>query len=166
MKGGAFFSGIARTTETPTSRSGRRMYCTAAGSYAKGAGQVSLSCAGGPQNDDIVCFPGVGAGGQAQDLLPVQLLFRMVLNALDTCGRVSVTSITEEASRRLLFRALHSTSTSMAKRSSKATGRNCTSSSWAEKVSAMTLRRISCNFRTVSLLSMVFPPSCSSWRPW
>ena len=58
-----------------------------AGSHAKGAGQVSLSGTGGSQNDDIVGFLEVGAGGQAQDLLPIQPSFRVVLNIFDTGGR-------------------------------------------------------------------------------
>ena len=63
---------------------------TAAGGHAKGAGQVGLSGLGGSQNDDIVCFLEVGTGCQTQDLLPVQLSFRMVLKILDTVSLLNM----------------------------------------------------------------------------
>lgn len=75
----------------------------AAGSHAKGAGQISLSGPGGSQNDDIVCFLEVGAGGQAQDLLLVQPSFRMVLNILDTGGGVRVASVADEPGQTVAF---------------------------------------------------------------
>lgn len=50
-----------------------------------------------------MCFLKVGTGGQTQDLLPVQLSFRMVLNILDTGGRVRVASIADEPGQAVAF---------------------------------------------------------------
>ena len=81
---------MARQTDVP------HRVKTAVGGHTKGAGQVGLSGSGGSQDDDIVCFLEVSTGGKAQDLLPVQLSFRVVLNILDTGGGVRVASVADE----------------------------------------------------------------------
>ena len=43
-----------------------------------------------------MCFLKVGTRGQAQDLLPVQLSFRVVLNILDTGGGVRVANVADK----------------------------------------------------------------------
>lgn len=48
-------------------------------------------------------FLEIGAGGQAQDLLPVQLSFRMVLNILDTSGGVCVAGVADEPGQAVAF---------------------------------------------------------------
>lgn len=75
----------------------------AAGSHAKGAGQVGLSGPGSSQDNDIVCLLEVGTGGQAQDLLPVHPSFRVVLNILDTGGRVCVAGAADEPGQAVAF---------------------------------------------------------------
>ena len=75
----------------------------AAGSHAKGAGQVGLSGPGRSQDDDIVRFLEVGAGCQTQDLLPVQPSFRVVLNILDTGGGVCVAGVADEPGQAVAF---------------------------------------------------------------
>ena len=50
-----------------------------------------------------MCFLEVSTGGKAQDLLPVQLSFRMVLNIFDTGGRVRVASVADKPGQAVAF---------------------------------------------------------------
>ena len=50
-----------------------------------------------------MCFLKVGTGGQTQDLLPVQLSFRMVLNILDTGCGVRVASVADKPGQAVAF---------------------------------------------------------------
>lgn len=50
-----------------------------------------------------MCLMDIGTGGQAQNLLPVQLALRRVLDILYTSGRVRVTNVTDESGQAVTF---------------------------------------------------------------
>ena len=50
-----------------------------------------------------MCFLEVSTGGKAQDLLPVQLSFRVVLNIFDTGGRVRVAGVADKPGQAVAF---------------------------------------------------------------